>query len=123
MAQQQLFTLVLVVIVVGFAIIRGITMFSEEHLAAHEQQMRENMLTAAERAQIWYRRPAQLGGCGRSFAQVSWSKINMPQNTPIATFTMSNKLPNRFLLTGISKEDTSLIMKYLVYADSLVLQP
>jgi len=124
MGQQQILPLVLATIIIGVAIIRGMAMFDQERKGdRHKDEVRQYMLSVAGRSQAWYRQPAGMGGGGRSFAQVSWKNINAGANTPIANFTMSSKQQNRFLLTGISKEDPSIIIKYMVYPDSVLAVP
>ncbi len=67
MGQQQLLLLILSAIIVGVAIVMGINMFGENAVQANQDAVTQDVLTIASRAQGWYRRPAQLGGGGRSF--------------------------------------------------------
>jgi len=124
MGQQQLLPLVLSAIIVGAAILLGMEQFNQERKGhRHKDEIQQYLLTAAGRAQAWYRRPAGMGGGGRSFAQVTWKNITMGASTEAAVFTMSLKQQTSFLLTGRSREDSTIIMKYLVSADSVVKVP
>jgi len=120
MGQQQLLPLMLAAIIVGVAILLGMEKFNQERKGdRHKDEIRQYLLATAGRAQAWYRRPAGLGGGGRSFAQITWKNINVEANTPFATFSMSIKQQSSFLLTGLSREDSTIIIKYLVYPDSI----
>lgn len=124
MGQQQLLTLVLSAMIVGAAILLGLSQFSQERKGdRHKNDMQQYLLTAAGRAQAWYRQPVEMGGGGRSFAQITWKNINMGASTETAVFTMSIKQQTSFLLTGISREDSTIIIKYLVSADSVTAVP
>jgi H+/Cl- antiporter ClcA len=122
MGQQQLLPMILAAIVVGVAIITGMDMLAQDSHTAHEEEMRQTLLRVAGRAQEWYRRPTALNGGGRSFAGISWVKLNLKSGTTTATFTMSDKQQDSFTLTGTSKENPAWVLKYIVYADSLVAQ-
>ncbi len=123
MGNQQLIPLVLAALIVSVAIVRGIGMFQQEFQSQAEKEVQKKLLDVAGRAQMWYRKPAKLGGGGRSFAGISWKKIDVNPNTSFATFIMSHKLPNSVRLTGASLDDPSIIVSYIVYADSVALQP
>ncbi len=122
MGNQQMLPLVLAAVLVGLAIVRGIAVVDETKRLENETQMQAALLNTAERAQMWYRKPAALGGGERSFAQISWRKLNLNPNTPVGTFSMSEKTEGSFRLTGVSVEDAAVIISYVVYADSVALQ-
>lgn len=67
MGQQQLILLVLSSIVVALAILVGIRMFESSAGEANQNAVLDDVLTLVTEAQKWYRRPAALGGGGRSF--------------------------------------------------------
>lgn len=124
MGQQQLFTLIAVAIIAGVAMLRGLEMVNAGYAdSIHESEIQKHLMATAATAQMWYRRPTVMGGGGRSFAAVGWANLNMPANTVVGKFSMSNKTQNHFLLVGISANDTTLIFKYLVYPDSIVAVP
>lgn len=124
MGQQQLLPLVLSAIIVGAAILLGLEKFNQERKGdRHKDEIQQYLLTAAGSAQAWYRRPAGMGGGGRSFAQITWKHINTSANTDFAVFSMSVKQQASFLLTGVSREDSTIIIKYLVSANAVVKIP
>jgi len=124
MGQQQLLPLVLAAIIVGAAILLGMEQFNQERKGdRHKDEIQQYLLGTAERAQAWYRQPKGMGGGGRSFAQITWKNINTAANTDFAVFTMSVKQQASFLLTGVSREDSAIIIKYLVSQDAIVKIP
>ena len=123
MGNQQMLPLLLAAVIAGIALVRGLTMITEANRHDREAQIQQSLLDTAERAQVWYRKPATLGGGGRAFSQISWRKLNLNANTPLGNFTMSEKTKDSFRLTGVSHEDPALVVSYIVYADSVSLQP
>lgn len=122
MGNQQLWYLVLTLIVVGVAILRGLQSYQEDFHTQQEDEMHRTLIAAAQRAQGWYRKPAALGGGNHSFAQISWKKINMNPNSFTAKYSMSDKRQDCVRLTATSEFDPSVIISYVVYADSIVAQ-
>lgn len=120
MGNYQLLTFILAAIIIGFAVVLGLEAFRDTPFNQQEQEIRGMLLNAAMRAQAYYRRPVQMAGGGRSFATVSWAKLNLNPNTPVATLTMSHRQQKSVCLTGVSLTDPALIIGYRVYADSLV---
>ena len=123
MGQQQLFLVLLSTVVVGIALVMGITMYNENARAASQSDVSDALMTIAARAQGWYRRPEQIGGGARSFAAIDWAKINFDSATTSGTFQISNRQQESFQVTGISKEDTSWSLAIVVYADSISSAP
>jgi len=123
MGQQQMLLVLMAVMVVGIALVLGLTMFQENAMAANQDEVRDALMTVAVRAQGWYRRPAMLGGGSRSFSQISWTKINFDSSTISGVFTMTNKQQASFRITGVSKEDPSWSLSLLVFADSIAAAP
>ncbi|MEK7727491.1 MAG: hypothetical protein AAB354_03710 [candidate division KSB1 bacterium] len=122
MGNQQMLPLLLAAVIVGIALVRGLATLQETNKQDREAQIQQALLGTAERAQVWYRKPATLGGGGRAFSQISWRKLNLNANTPIGKFTMSEKMVDSFRLTGQSVDDPSILVSYVVYADSVILQ-
>lgn len=121
MGNQQMLPLLLAAVLVGLALVRGMGMLEETNRLESEAQIQTALLTTAERAQMWYRKPAALGGGQQSFAEVSWRKLNLNPLTPVGKFAMSEKTKDSFRLTGVSHEDPALVVSYVVYADSVSL--
>lgn len=67
MGQQQLLLIILGVIIVGIAVAVGITMFTAGARDANRDQVVNDLVNLAARAQQFYRRPVAMGGGQQSF--------------------------------------------------------
>ena len=67
MGQQQLLLIVLGIIVVGIAVILGITLFKTSAVEAKRDNMMNEAFNLASMAQQYYQRPKSLMGGGRKF--------------------------------------------------------
>ena len=70
MGQQQILLIVLGIIVVGIAVILGITLFKTSAVEAKRDNMMNEAFNLASMAQQYYQRPKSLMGGGREFT--SW---------------------------------------------------
>ncbi len=77
MGQQQLLLLVLSAIIVGVSIVIGINMFTSGAAQANEDAVVQDCMMIAARAQEWYRKPGEMGGGNRSFANIDLTKLNI----------------------------------------------
>ena len=78
MGQQQLLLIILGVIVVGIAVIVGITMFQDNAISANRDAVVNDLVNLGARAQQFYRRPLALGGGGNSFVGCTIDKLAGP---------------------------------------------
>ena len=115
--------LVLATIVIGIAISTGIVQHREGARAANQDEVRHGLTELAARAQAWYRRPVQLGGGGRSFAEITLARINFKGSNHAWEISLSNVESESFRATGISQEDSSWSASVDVFADSLEFVP
>jgi hypothetical protein len=67
MAQQQLFLIVLVLIILGLAVTIGVAMFQDNSASANRDSVANDLLNFAARAHEYYRRPAVHNGGGNSY--------------------------------------------------------
>jgi hypothetical protein len=126
MGQQQLLLLALSTIIVGLAIVMGINMFGENAAQSNLDAVTNDVLTIASRAQGWYRKPAQMGGGGRTFSAVGTkpsTKLNFPDSTENGSYVLT---PGTQTLTvkGTGKEDINgngnlLTVEVIVTPDSV----
>ncbi len=123
MGQQQMLLVIMSMMIVGVAIVMGMTIYQENAFAANRDDVRDALMTVAARAQGWYRRPAMLGGGARSFAKINWARINFDSTTTSGIFSMTNKLQGSFRITGVSKDDPAWSYSLIVYADSIKQAP
>lgn len=104
MGQQQLLLLILSAIIVGVAIVMGINMFGENAVQANQDAVTQDVLTIASRAQGWYRRPAQLGGGGRSFNNITLEAINFADSTDNGSYAITAN-GDSLTIVGTGRED------------------
>lgn len=123
MGQQQLLLVLLAIIIVGVAIVMGLSMYVENARAANQDEVRDALLTVAARAQGWYRRPAQLGGGARSFVKINWVRIGFDPSTTSGNYSLSDKQQGSFRVNGVSTEDTTWSLTLIVFPDSIALVP
>ena len=78
MGQQQLLLIILGVIVVGIAVIVGISMFQDNAISANRDAVTNDLVNLGARAQQYYRRPVALGGGGNVFTGCTIDKLAGP---------------------------------------------
>ena len=84
MGQQQLLLIILGVIVVGIAVVVGITMFQDNAISANRDAVTNDLVNLGARAQQFYRRPHSLGGGENSFTLLGTDMTKLT-NGPGAT--------------------------------------
>ena len=67
MGQQQLLFIVLGVIMVGIAVVMGMSLFRAQSIEAKRNNVLHDCISLAALAQQYYLKPTQYGGGGRSF--------------------------------------------------------
>lgn len=75
MGQQQLLIVILVMIIVGLATVVAITLFQGSEVRALQDEYTEIMLETAADIQVWWHKPAALGGGNHSFKGLDFTKI------------------------------------------------
>jgi hypothetical protein len=78
MGQQQLLLILLGVVVVGIAVVVGITMFQDNAISANRDAVTNDLVALGARAQQYYRRPIPMGGGGVSFEGLTMGKLVGP---------------------------------------------
>ena len=81
MGQQQLLLIILGVIVVGIAVVVGITMFRDNAISANRDAVTNDVVNLGGRAQQYYRRPIALAGGGGSFAGLTADAVGLGKLT------------------------------------------
>lgn len=84
MGQQQLLLIVLAVIIVGIAIIVGITIYRTQSIESNRDVITSETLNLAAMAMSYYKKPTNLGGAGNSF--LGWTVPNDLQYTEGGTY-------------------------------------
>jgi len=75
MGQQQLLFIILGIVIVGIAVVVGITMFMDNAASSNRDAMSADMLHLAAKARHYYGRPTSMGGGGHSFLGVTMDKL------------------------------------------------
>ena len=79
MGQQQLLLIVLGVIVVGIGVVVGINLFSANAVSANRDGIVADLTNLGAMAQLYYRKPAAMGGGGYTFT--GWSIVGTKLDT------------------------------------------
>ena len=105
MGQQQLLLLVLSAIIVGIAIVVGINMFGTGAYQSNLENVTQDVVTIAAKAQEWYRKPSVLGGGNRTFTGINLTSLGFPDSTANGKYVLSAVGASQFTITGTGQED------------------
>lgn len=128
MGQQQLLLIILGAIVVGIAVVVGITMFQDNAISANRDAVTNDLVALGARAQQYYRRPTTVGGGGTSFEGLTMGKLVGPVTgdewvNPNGTYSiMGTPTKQEVTMKGIGFEKTDgqfVEVQCRVIADSL----
>lgn len=126
MGQQQLLLIVLGVIIVGIAVVAGISMFTSGAAQANLEGVISDMTNFRSNAQGWFRKPVSLGGGGRDFTDVTLAAFGAPSSTDNGVYSISGTpTATSFVLQGVGTEDgdddgTNVTVMMTIYGDSVV---
>ena len=119
MGQQQLLLIVLGVIVVGIAVILGITIFRQNAIDQKRTLITNENITLAMTAIEYYKKPVMLGGGGRSFT--GWVVPVQVRNTASGSYD-ATVFDDHVIITGTGNETVngtdSVKVQTTVYPDS-----
>ncbi len=118
---QQLLLLVLAAILVAVALLVGLDMFQQSAEQAQQSIIAQDLLTIANLAQAWFRRPDELSGGNRSFTNLSFAALNFDSVNVNGTFTLVDRQPKSFRVLGTANGEDSLQVTLRVYPDSVAL--
>lgn len=104
MGQQQLLLIVLGVIIVGIAIVVGITLFRQASIDHKRDLVINEVQNLADMAIAYYKKPATLGGGGNKFT--GWGVPVKLQTTSTGSF-IANVQSNKVIITGTGNESVS----------------
>lgn len=102
MGQQQLLLIVLGVIIVGVAIVIGITLFQANAVEAKRNNVTNELVNLAAMAQQYYMRPSALGGGNRTFT--GWQIPKELRTTANGSFEIENIDEQEITLIGTGNE-------------------
>jgi Tfp pilus assembly protein PilE len=101
MGQQQLLLIVLGVIIVGIAVVVGISVFTASGSAANRDAVIADLTNLTSMAQQYYRKPTALGGGNRTFT--GWSLPSSLDTTGNGVYTVTIAAQS-VTLTGTGNE-------------------
>jgi hypothetical protein len=111
MGQQQLLLLVLAVIIVGIAIVVGITMFRSQSASSNLDALTNDLMDLGSRAQQYWVRPTSMGGGGGFMTGCTMGHLTA---SATGTYTSANDNGSYTLdppgaqlvqITGVGKQD------------------
>lgn len=110
MGQQQLLLIILGVVIVGVAIVVGLTMFRDNAVTQNRDAMANDLMHIAAKAKHYYKRPRSIGGGGHSFEGLSGTTgmailvtVNFSDNSN-GTYTIKEDGDaNRVVFRGVGK--------------------
>jgi hypothetical protein len=111
MGQQQLLLIILGVIVVGIAVVVGITMFQDNAISANRDAVTNDLVNLGARAQQFYRRPISLGGGQNSFDLLGTDMSKLVNGAtgsawtnPNGTYTLESGAGDQAVISGEGTE-------------------
>lgn len=116
---QQLILLVLAAILVAVALVVGLDMFQQSAEQAKQFIITQDLLTIANLAQAWFRRPDDFSGGDRSFANLSFAAINFDSVNINGTYKLADRRSQSFRVVGTTTGEDSLQVTLSVYPDSV----
>lgn len=102
MGQQQLLLIILSAIVVGVAIMIGVILFNTNAIEQKRNEIINECALLASEAQLYFRRPKDLGGGGKSF--VGWDIPAQYATTEVGRFDASVISSTEVKITGTGNE-------------------
>jgi hypothetical protein len=122
MGSQQLLLIVLGVIIVGIAVVVGISIFGSNADQANKDAVTQDLLRMASQAQGYYRKPTMLGGGGNSFSGLSLNDLGFSgtdNSNANATYAVTSATGASSVLTGTSATVASATVVITVLPDDV----
>src|SRR5262245_42314098 len=130
MGTQQLLIIVIGIILVGIAIAVGIVFFQDQSAATNRDELSNDLIHLAARAQKYYRTPSVMGGGSNSFCRMTLSYLTQNPSNPNGSYTLSpDPAPGgatSIVITGVGTETgvdgaTPVEIEMTVWSDSVFL--
>jgi len=103
--QQQLLLLVLAVIIIGLAILAGLTLMNDQAARANLDALCNDLVNLGAQAQEYAVRPAILGGGGGSFAGLTLDYLISSPANENGSFALTVDGATRAIITGTGLRD------------------
>jgi hypothetical protein len=105
MGQQQLLLLVLAVIIVGIAIVVGISMFNAQAASANLDAVTNDLMNLGSRAQQYYIRPESMAGGGGDFDGMTILDLTTDDNNENGIYTLMSGSGQTAVIRGDGRQD------------------
>lgn len=102
MGQQQLLLIVLGVIIVGIGVAMGVILFNENAIEQKRNEIINECSLVASEAQLYYRKPAAIGGGGKSFK--GWTISEKFASTIVGFIIQTDVSDDHVIITGTGNE-------------------
>lgn len=102
MGQQQLLLIMLGIIIVGVAIAVGINLFTGNAIEQKRNEIINECALLASEAQLYYRKPKEYGGGGKSFT--GWQIPQPFKTTEAGSFVATSVSAEEVIITGTGNE-------------------
>ncbi|HAL55819.1 MAG TPA: hypothetical protein DCP63_04915 [Bacteroidetes bacterium] len=103
MGQMQLLLIVLGVMLVGIAILVGISMFHANEIESTRNAMINDLGYYSQRARTYYTKSSTLGGGNRSFLGISLSNISSMTENINARYYLESATADECAIVGVGK--------------------
>jgi hypothetical protein len=128
MGTQQLLIIVLGMVLISIAVVVGIFVFQDQSAATNRDELSNDLVHLAARAQKYYRTPSVIGGGSNSFGGMTMAQLTSRPSNANGTYALSPEpVPggtSSVTLTGTGTETgndgtTPVEIEMTVWADSL----
>ena len=131
MGQQQLILLIVVILIVALATYLALDVFHSSSESAMLESVQSDLTSIAASAQSYYYKPAMIGGGGRSFEGIDFTKFsfsrNVDDNLPLTAendngeYTISDDDSLELIVTGRLNDQNERAISIRICPDSFQL--
>lgn len=127
MAQQQLFLVILGMIIIAIMVALSIVVFMDSSIGSNRDALMNDLLNFGARAQQYYRQPRMLGGGGRSFTGMTMDHFTSKPTNPNGSYAIRTASDSLLVIegTGVTRgaDGNPLAVVLTVFPDSVALAP
>ena len=118
MGQQQVLLLILVSIIVGIMTIVGINTFQANRTESNKDIIRQQVLQAASKGQMYYKKHPARGGGGGAFTGITLKEVGPDSFDGACSYSLSDVLPNSFKINAMPVDSSGELIA-IVYSDKV----
>jgi len=127
MAQQQLFLIILGVIIIGAMLGMAIVVFTDNSASSNRDALANDLLTLGARAQHYYKQPRMMGGGGRSFTGLTIDALTSKPVNDNGSYTVTTADDSALVVEGQGTErgmdGNPVAVVLTVFPDSVAVVP